>query len=98
MSKIYTHLPQSEELCLKSCDVKDAVSVLNSHITKNDCEFMSVDISSMNILDACYVSTMCSTHHFIKYPNGKINWKVSSQLVKDFTKGLELGNSEYYSV
>ena len=56
---------------------------------------MSVDISFMNVLDACYVSTMCSTKHFIKYPEGKINWIISSELVRDFNKHLELGNSDY---
>ena len=50
----------------------------------------------MNIIDACYVSTMCSTKHYIKYPDGKINWLVSSELVKDFSKDMSLGNSEYF--
>ena len=54
-----------------------------------------VDISCMNILDACYVSTTCSTKHYIKYPEGKINWKISSDLVKTFCKDLELGNITY---
>ena len=49
----------------------------------------------MNVIDACYVSTLCSTKHFAKYPKGKINWKVSSEAVKEFSKDLELGNSNY---
>jgi hypothetical protein len=39
---------------------------------------------------------MCSTKHYIKYPEGKIHWLVSSCMVKDFTKDMSLGNSEYY--
>ena len=56
---------------------------------------MSVDISFMNVIDACYVSTLCATKHFIKYPNGKINWKVSSDTIREFNKDLELGNNHY---
>jgi len=49
----------------------------------------------MNILDACYVSTICSAKHYIKYPEGKIKWKISSELVKEFNSRLELGNTDY---
>ena len=56
---------------------------------------MSVDISLMNILDACHVTTLCSTQHYIKYPDGRITWKVSSESVREFSQDLELGNSEY---
>ena len=49
----------------------------------------------MNVIDACYVTTICSTKHYIKYPNGKISWVVSSEAVKEFNKDLELGNCEY---
>ena len=74
-----------------SCIVKE----INSYIKNHNCEYMDIDISNLNILDACYVSTMCSTTHFIKYPDGKINWKVSSKLAKEFTKRSNLGNADY---
>ena len=77
---------------------KEAVEYINSYIKKNKCEKFSVDISFMNIIDACYVSTMCSTEHYIKYPSGKINWFVSSNKVKDFSKDMSLGNCEYFNV
>lgn len=73
-----------------------AIEYINSYIDKAQCEKFSVDISFMNIIDACYVSTMCSTKHYIKYPDGKINWFVSSDLVKDLSKDMLLGNSEYF--
>lgn len=88
-------LPQSDTLTPNSTNPNEAVAYINSYIEKYHCEKMNIDISFMNILDACYVSTMCSTTHFIKYPNGKINWKISSGLVREFNKSLELGNSEY---
>ena len=88
-------LPQSESLAAVSANPADAVEYINAYIEKHACKKMSVDISFMNILDACYVSTLCSTKHYIKYPDGKINWKISSELVREFNKDLELGNASY---
>ncbi len=88
-------LPQSDTLTPNSTNPNEAVAFINSYIEKYHCENMSVDISFMNVLDACFVSSMCSTNHYIKYPNGKINWKISSELVKELNKSLELGNSGY---
>ena len=76
----------------------NVIECVNSYIDKTDNENLSVDISFMNVIDACYVSTICSAAHFIKFPNGKINWFVSSNNVKNFTKDMSLGNSEYFSV
>ena len=88
-------LPQKEALIPSSANPTDAVKYINDYIDKNSCSKLSIDISYMNILDACYVSTLCSTKHYIKYPDGKISWKVSSKLVKEFNKDLELGNTIY---
>ena len=88
-------LPQSESLTQISANPAAAVEYINSYIEKHPCKKMSVDISFMNILDACYVSTLCSTKHYIKYPDGKIKWKISSELVREFNKDLELGNVSY---
>ncbi len=88
-------LPISDTLTPKTTNPAEAVEFISSYIEKYHCEKMSVDISFMNILDACYVSTLCSTKHYVKYPNGKINWHVSSKLVKDFNKSLNLGNADY---
>lgn len=90
-------LPQLQEtLVLKSVNPADAVDYINSYIDNFNCESMTVDISFMNVIDACYVSTLCATKHFTKYPEGKINWKISSEMVKDFNKDLELGNNNYF--
>ena len=90
------NLPQIEEILTpSSTNPSDVINFINSHIDTTFCEKMSVDISFMNVIDACYVSTLCSTKHFMKYPNGKISWKISSEIIKDFNKDLELGNICY---
>ncbi len=88
-------LPQNDIVTPNTQNPSEAVEFINSYIEKYHCENMSVDISLMNALDACYVSTLCSTKHYIKYPNGKINWKISSELIREFNKDLELGNTNY---
>ena len=88
-------LPQDETIHITKSKPSDTVDFLSNYIENNLCENMSVDISLMNILDACYVSTICSAKHYIKYPNGKIKWKISSELVSEFNSDLELGNAEY---
>lgn len=88
-------LPQSDIVTPNTQNPTEAVEYINSYIAKHHCENMSVDISFMNVLDACYVSTLCSTHHYVKYPEGKINWKISSDIIREFNKDLELGNIDY---
>ena len=89
-------LPQLEEtLVPNSVNPIEAVEYISSYIDKYSCENMSIDISFMNVLDACYVSTLCSTKHFTKYPQGKINWKISSDKVREFNKDFDLGNIHY---
>ncbi len=88
-------LPKSDILTPNIPSAQETVNFISSYIDKYHCETLAVDISYMNILDACYVTTMCSTKHFVKYPDGKINWKVSSTLVKEFNKDLEIGNNNY---
>ena len=89
---------QSDILIPNTKNPRSAIEYINSYIDKSECEKFSVDISFMNVIDACYVSTICSTNHFVKFPNGRINWFVASDEVKKYTKDMSLGNSEYYSL
>ncbi len=89
-------LPTNDILIPNTTNPSLAIDYINSYIDKTRCEDFSVDISFLNVIDACYVSTMCSTKHYIKYPDGKINWLVSSEKVKEFSKDMLLGNSEFY--
>lgn len=88
-------LPQNEILVPETNTAADTIKYINTYIEKHYCENLSVDISFMNVIDACYVSTLCATKHFTKYPEGKINWKISSEIIRDFNKNLELGNTNY---
>ncbi len=91
-----TAFPAGDILIPNTTNPNQAVEYINSYIDKSRCEEFSVDISFMNVIDACFVSTLCSAKHYVKYPEGKINWLVSSDLVRDFTTDMSLGNSEYF--
>ena len=88
-------LPQNKTLNITNSNPEEAVNYINEFIENHSCETMSIDISFMNIIDACHVSTICSAKHYVKYPDGKIKWKISSELIKEFNSRLELGNADY---
>lgn len=88
-------LPKSDVFTPNTTNPQETVDCISSYIDKYHCETMCVDISFMNVIDACYVANACSTKHYMKYPSGNIQWYVSSGLVKEFNKPLELGNATY---
>ena len=83
-------IPQLEiTLSPISANPNEVVEYVNLYIDSNACENLTIDISHMNVLDASYVSTLCSTAHFIKYPNGRLNWKIFSEQIKEFNKYMK---------
>lgn len=80
-------------IVLNSNHTKENLEELNKYIDTNNCIDMTVDISTLNILDATAVATLGSTIHYMKYPEGKINWIVNSKKVKEYTTPMNLGNS-----
>lgn len=70
--------------------VKETICTLNEYILHQDCEQLKIDISSLNIIDAMKIGTMCSTSHFIKYPFGTIEWIVKDVETQNLLKNLAL--------
>jgi len=71
------------------------VNLVNSHIRQCSCKNMTIDITRLNLLDACMVSTLCSTAHYMKYPDGNIDWIVNSKEVENNISSMTLGNSRF---
>ena len=88
-------LPQTQVVVPDGATAQEIIDNLEDYIKNYSCEMMSVDISFINVIDASYITTMISTKHYIKYPKGKISWIVSSDIVEDFVKDMNLGNSDY---
>lgn len=89
-------LPQfTETLTPKGVDQTEILEYINTYIQEKTCENLVIDISHINIIDSCYIASLCSTKHYIKYPKGKITWIISSELIKNLITDMELGNSEF---
>lgn len=82
-------------IVLDSNHTKKNLEYLNKYIDTNNCTNMTVDISTLNILDATKVATLGSTIHYMKYPEGSINWIVNSKKVKEYTTPMNLGNCQF---
>lgn len=86
----------TSEIILDSKNPQKNIDIINSHIELCNCKYMTVDISRLNIMDACMVSTLCSTTHYMKYPDGEINWVVNSSDIKNYTSAMSLGNTKFH--
>jgi len=86
-------LPNKVEIETLSTD--QVIKAINSQIKKRKSDNLTVDISFLSVLDACRVSMICSTQHYIQHPEGKINWIINNSDVENYTKSLNIGNSEF---
>lgn len=71
-------------------NVEEIIAALNEYIEVQDCAKLSIDISSLSLVDCLKAGTLCSTSHFIKYPFGAIEWIVKDIETKNLLKTLSL--------
>jgi len=72
------------------------IQAVNNQIETRKSDTITVDISFLNVLDACKVSMLCSTENYKKNPERKINWIVNNKDVELYTKAMCMGNSEFF--
>ncbi len=82
-------------LMLNDSEPNKIVESVKKYITTSGCKNLTVDISGMNIIDACKISVLCSTEHYLQHPDGQINWVVSSSSVEKMVSSMGLGNSSF---
>lgn len=75
-----------------SDDVLRETEKLKNYILKRNCKNLSVDISSLNFIDAMKVSAPVSAFHFAKYIDGSLKWLVKDEMAKNQMKQLMLKN------
>lgn len=73
-------------------NVFEIIEYLKDYILNNDCCYLSIDISKLNLIDASKVSILCSTFHFSKYPEGEVIWHVRDKETQKTIKLLKLKN------
>ena len=62
--------------------VFEAIYEAKDYITRNNCKFLSIDASGLNMIDALKVCVLSSTFHYAKYCDGKIKWFVRDENTK----------------
>lgn len=93
--------PQSAMLKIEryNDNILDVIEDTKEFILKNDCFFLSIDISGLNLIDATKVCILCSTFHYAKYcgldiVGAKIKWIVKDSMTKSQIELLKLDNVE----
>lgn len=93
MLKILSQNPST--IKLKDSEPNNILNSLKEYMSRPESEFSTIDISNINLIDACKISVLVSTEHYINHPKGKINWIVSSSSIEKFVSPLGLGNSSF---
>lgn len=73
--------------------VFEAINEAKDYISRNDCKFLCIDASGLNMIDAIKVCVLSSTFHFAKYCDGKIKWFVRDDNIKEQIELLRLDNT-----
>lgn len=87
--------PKDSKIILENNTPQKNIDMVKEHIKLCNCEHMTVDITRLNLMDACMVSTLCSAEHYVKYPQGQIKWIVNTKDVENFTSDMGLGNNKF---
>lgn len=58
-------------------DIFEIIDEVKTYILTEDCPFLILDISKLNMIDATKACILCSTFHFAKYPEGTVLWQVN---------------------
>ncbi len=79
--------------------IHEVVEQTKNFITKNNCFYLDIDITGLNLIDATKLCILCSTFHYAKYcglqiAGAKIKWIVKDEIVKNQIEMLKLDNIE----
>ena len=84
--------PEMTNLVLDSLDycVEEAIDYIDSFITDENCENISIDISKYNFLEATNICILSSTSQFTQRPDNKITWIVNYKSSKRISSISEI--------
>lgn len=74
--------------------VFEAINEAKHYISTNNCKYLSIDASGLNMIDAIKVCVLSSTFHFAKYCTGKITWYVRDENIREQIELLRLDNTD----
>lgn len=71
------------------------INSVKKHIKGTDCKHLKMDISKLNAMEASKIAILCSTTHYLKYPQGIVDCIVKSKSIVDLIKPLILNNMKF---
>lgn len=94
--KTYSNCEQEAHLKVGNyqCSIFEAINEAKDYISRNNCLYLNIDISGLNMIDAIKVCVLSSTFHYAKYCGGKIKWYVKDENIKKQIGLLRLDNTE----
>ena len=72
----------------------EIIDFVKAYILSNNCAFLKLDISRLNLIDASKVVLLCSTFHYTKYQQGKIKFVVANEEIEKIIEPLLLKNTD----
>ncbi len=79
---------------LKIRNFSSALDEIKSFVDKFDCPEFSIDLSSLNIIDAMKVLMLSSAYHYGRYPDGRIFCRCMSDEIISLIEGVAISNFE----
>ncbi len=64
-------------------------------INKNNCRYVTVDLSCLETFEALKFATLASVYHFQKYPSGKLSFKNGIVDLNSLISDFSLNNIEF---
>ena len=71
------------------------INSVKKHIKCTDCKHLKMDISKLNAMEASKIAILCSTTHYLKYPQGIVDCIVKSKNIAELIKPLILKNMKF---
>jgi len=89
-----TTVLKNKYLSFNFTNTQKIIADIKDYIRKYECPELTIDIGSINIMDAAKIAVMTSTFHNSKYPDGKLICKTQSA-IKNIISGTVTKNLEF---
>lgn len=73
----------------------NGIEDFKSFIKSQNCEFVTVDLSDLNVFEAMKFAVLASAYHFQEYPSGMLSFKNKSADINSLISDFSLNNMEF---
>ena len=73
----------------------NGIEDFKSFVKAHNCEFITVDLSDLNVFEAMKFAVLASVYHFQEYPSGMLSFKNKSTDINNLISDFSLNNMEF---